>query len=105
MRVQDAPAATLAPQVFAVTENWTGFVPVKVGVFMVKAEVPVLVRVVISDLVRVIFTKPKFRLAGTIFTVPLVNVTVAMADFVASVTEVAAMATVAEEVGTAAGAV
>jgi hypothetical protein len=71
---------------------------------MVKAEVPVLVRVVVSDLVRVVFTVPKFRLAGAIFTVPLVNVTVAMADFVASVTEAAVTATVAE-VGTAAGAV
>ena len=104
VRVQDAPAATLAPQVFALTVNSAGFVPVKVGVFMVKAEVPVLVRVVVSDLVRVVFTVPKFRLAGAIFTVPLVNVTVAMADFVASVTEVAVTATVAG-VGTAAGAV
>ena len=71
---------------------------------MVKAEVPMLVTFRVKDLLLVVFTEPKFRLAGTTLTVPLVSVTVAMADFVASVTEVAVTATVAG-VGTAAGAV
>ena len=99
--MQDAPAATLVPQVFAVTENP---LPVMSVLVMVKAEVPVLVRVVVAELVRPVFTEPKFKLAGTTLTVPLVTVIVALADFVASVTEVAVSVTVAG-VGTDAGAV
>jgi hypothetical protein len=60
--------------------------------------------VVVAELVRPVFTEPKFKLAGTTLTVPLVTVIVALADFVASVTEVAVSVTVAG-VGTAAGAV
>ena len=105
MRLQGAPEATLAPQVLAVTENsLVGPLPVTVGVFMVKAEVPVLVTLMFKDLLLVVFTEPKLKLAGTTLTVPVVNVTVEMADFVASVTEVAVTATVAG-VGTAGGAV
>jgi hypothetical protein len=104
VRSQETPTATLEPQPFVVRENSPGLVPVKVVPVMFKAEVPVLVSVVVEALVNPFFTKPKFKLAGTIFTVPLVTVTAAPADLVVSVTEVAVTVTVAG-VGTAAGAV
>jgi len=101
VRSQETPTATLEPQAFVVREN---SVPVKVVPVIFKAEVPVLVSVVVKALVNPSFTVPKLKLAGTIFTVPLVTVTVAPADLVVSVTEVAVTVTIAG-VGTAAGAV
>ena len=89
---------------FAVTENSLEVVGVNVGVFMVKAEAPVLVRVVVKDLLLFAFMEPKFRLAGTTLTVPLVSVIAALADLVTSVTEVAVSVAVAGD-GAAAGAV
>jgi hypothetical protein len=71
---------------------------------MFKAAVPVFVSVVVKAPVCPFFTVPKFKLAGIIFTVPLVTVTAASADLAVSVTEVAVTVTVAG-VGTAAGAV
>lgn len=104
VRSQETPRATLEPQAFVVRENSPGLVPVKVVLVMVRAEVPVLVNVVVKALVRPSLTVPKFKLAGTIFTVPLVTVTVAPADLVVSLTEVAVTVTVAG-VGTPTGAV
>lgn len=104
--MQEAPAATLEPQAFAafaIKENSNGLVPANV-VPMLKAELPVLVSVVAKDLVRPVFTEPKSKLAGTIFTVPLVTVIVALADLVVSVTDVAVSVT-AGGLGNAAGAV
>jgi hypothetical protein len=62
---------------------------------MVSGEAPVLVKEAARGLeaaARVTF--PKFRLAGTSFTLPAVTVTVAVSDFEASVTEVAVRVTV-----------
>ena len=87
-----------------VRENSPGLVPVKAVPVMDKAEVPVLVNVVVKALVRPSLTVPKFKLAGAIFTVPLVTVTVAPADLVVSLTEVAVTITVAG-LGTPTGAV
>ena len=96
MKLQAAAAATLEPHAFvafAVKENSAGLVPVKVVPVMLNGELAVLVRVVAKDLVRPLFTEPKSKLAGTIFTVPLVNVIVAPADLVVSVTDVAVSVT------------
>jgi hypothetical protein len=102
--VQEAPAATLEPQVLPVNENAVGLVPEKVVPVMVKAEVPVLVSAVEWAAVWLIFMEPKSRLAGAISTEPFVTVTVALFVFVVSVTEVAVTVTVAG-LGSAAGAV
>jgi hypothetical protein len=107
VKLQEAPAATLEPQAFvafAIKENSDGLVPVKAVPVMLRAELPALVSVAVKDLVRFTFTDPKSKLEGTIFTVPLVTVSVALADFAASVTEVAVSVTVAG-LGTAIGAV
>ena len=101
VRLQDDAAATLVPQVSPFREKELF---VKVMLVMLSAVVPVLVRVVVADLVKLVFTSPKFNVAGTISTVPSVTVIVALADLVVSVTEVAVTVTVAG-VGTAAGAV
>ena len=71
---------------------------------MLSVVAPVLVSDTVSDLDMRCFTRPKFRLAGTSFTVPFVSVIAAAPDLVASVTEVAVRATAALA-GTAAGAV
>jgi hypothetical protein len=104
VRSQEAPAATLTPQVLPVRENTLGFAPVTVMLVMLKSEFPVLVTVEVKDLVRDVFTLPKLKSAGTTLTVPVLSVTLALADFVGSVTEVAVTATSAG-VGAAAGAV
>jgi hypothetical protein len=104
VRLQETAAATVGPQPFVVRVNSPGLVPVKVVPVTLKSELPVLVRVVVKGLVCPTFAKPKFKLAGTIFTVPLVTVTVAPADLVVSVTEVA-VTVIAAGVGTSAGAV
>ena len=104
VRLQETPAATLEPQAFVVRENSGGLFPVTVMPVMFKAEVPVLVSVVVRALVWPSLTLPKFNVAGTILTVPLVTVIVAPADLVVSATEVAVSVTVAG-VGTAVGAV
>jgi hypothetical protein len=94
--LQEAAAAMLEPHAFvafAIKENSDGLVPVKVLPVILNAELPVLVSVVAKDLVRPLFTEPKSKLAGTIFTVPLVNVIVAPTDLVVSVTEVAVSVT------------
>jgi len=101
--VQDFPAATLAPHVFplAGTVNEPGMAET---LLIVRLEAPVFVSVMVSDFVCVVFTEPKSRLSGTSSTVPLVSVTVALADLVLSVTEVAVAVTVAFA-GSAVGAV
>jgi len=95
--VQDTPAPTLAPQSF-VCEKCA----VVVMLLMFSVVFPVLVSDTVRDLARVRFTRPKFRLAGTSFTVPLVSVIAAGPDLVVSVTEVAVIATTAFA-GTVAG--
>jgi hypothetical protein len=100
---QEFPAATLASQVL-VSENLSGFVPAIVMLVMLSVVPPVLVRVVAIVRVLLNFTRPKFRLAGTSSTVPTVMVIVALANLVASATEVAVIVTVALA-GTVAGAV
>jgi hypothetical protein len=104
VRLQEALAATLRPQVLVEIENSAGLVPATVILAMLKAEPPVLVRIVVRDLVRVVFTMPKSKFAGTISTVPLVSVSTALADFVVSDTEVAVTLTVGDA-GTATGGV
>ena len=71
---------------------------------MVNAEVSVLVSAIPRLAVCVVFMVPKSKLAGTIFTVPLVTVNVAFCVLVVSVTEVAVTVSVAG-LGSAAGAV
>ncbi len=71
---------------------------------MFSVVLPTLVSVVVMELARPRFTKPKFRLAGTSFTVPTVSVIVAARDLVVSATEVALIVT-AGFAGSAAGAV
>jgi hypothetical protein len=103
--VQDIPVPTLMPQVFV----WWKEPFAMAMLLMLNAVLPVFVSVVVRVLLpqpkpRRQLTLPKSRLAGTIFTVPLVSVIVAPKDFVGSVTEVAVTAAVAGD-GTAAGAV
>jgi hypothetical protein len=64
----------------------------------------VLVKAIVRDAVWLVFTKPKFKSAGTTSTVPFVTVTVALCDFVVSVAEAAVIVTVAG-FGSVAGAV
>jgi hypothetical protein len=98
--MQDTPAATLEPQVFF----WEKEVLATAMLLMLSAVLPVLVSVTVRDALKFVLMVPKARLSGTSFTVPLVSVTMALPDFVESVTEVAVTATVAG-LGTAAGAV
>jgi hypothetical protein len=104
VRLQEMPGATLRPQAFALKANSGGLAPVTVMPETLKAEVPVLVSVVVKDLVRPVFTVPKAKVAGAIFTVPFVNMIVAAADLVVSVTDVGVSVTVVG-FGRAAGAV
>lgn len=71
---------------------------------MVSVELPVSVRVAAKGGDEPTRTFPKFRSAGTSFTLPAVIVIVAVTDFEVSVTEVAVSVTV-ELAGTEAGAV
>ena len=103
LMLQELPVATLGRQLF-VSENRSGFVPVIVMLVMLSVVLPVFVSVVAIVLVLLNFTAPKFRLAGTSFTVPVVTVIVALANLVVSVAEVAVRVTVAL-VGTDPGAV
>lgn len=89
------PGATLRPQLLVLRVNSGGLAPVTVMLVILKAELPVLVSVVVKDLVRPVFTVPNSKLAGAIFTVPLVKVIVAAADLVVSVTDVGVSVTVA----------
>jgi len=71
---------------------------------MLNVVLPVLVNDRVRDLLRLCFTWPKPRLAGTSFTVPFVSVIAAAPDLLVSVTEVAVIDT-ATLAGTVAGAV
>jgi hypothetical protein len=68
---------------------------VSVALAMLSVAFAVLVSVVVwGELVWNLTTWPKARLAGTIFTKPIVSMIVALANLVASVTEVATSITV-----------
>jgi hypothetical protein len=71
---------------------------------MVSAELPVLVSTTFLEIFPPALIAPKSMLSGTNCTVPAVRVSVAVADLVGSVTEVAVKTTTLFE-GTAAGAV
>ena len=72
---------------------------------ILRVPLPVLVRVIaLAALVSPTITPPRFRMAGTSLTVPVVIVITAVADLVVSFTETALSATVGLA-GTAAGAV
>jgi len=98
------PGATLRPQLLVLRVNSGGLAPVTVMLVMLKAELPVLVSVVVKDLVRPVFTVPKSKFAGAILTLPVVKVIVAAADLVVSVTDIGVSVTVVG-VGRAVGAV
>ena len=104
IRVHEMPGATLRPQLLVLRVNSGGLAPVTVMLVILKAELPVLVSVVVKDLVRPVFTVPNSKLAGAILTLPVVKVIVAAADLVVSVTDIGVSVTVVG-VGRAVGAV
>jgi len=90
--VQEAPLATLVPQVF-VWEKTLGFVPLMDMPLILRAVAPVLVSVMSRALESFTLTSPKSRLAGTSFTFPTGIVMVAAADLVVSFADVAVSVT------------
>ena len=101
--LQDAPLATLVPQVF-VWVNTLAFVPVMETPVIVSAVLPVLVSATSSAFEAATLTVPKSRLAGTSFTLSTGIVMAAAADLVVSFKEIAVRLTVGF-VGIDAGAV
>ena len=101
----ELPDATVAPHRSFTTVNAFGVSPVIVLAVMLKAELPVFVKVVGNILVflNFRFSVPKFKFAGMILTVPAVRVMVTLASLVGSATEVAVRVTDALA-GTVAGA-
>jgi hypothetical protein len=85
--LQVVAAARLAPQSFPVTAKAVALFPVILKLVIVNVLLPVLVSTVVAELLRIPFTAPKFSSPGTICTVPLVRVMVAVAVFNASVFE------------------
>lgn len=101
-----AAGTTLAPQVVdGAIANSDALVPPKVNPLMARAELPVLVSVIVlAALVEPTGTPPKLKLCGTSFTVPDETVILAVTDFVESETAVAVSVTAPPE-GTVPGAV